>query len=282
MKFPDKCPDPVIYFLAGSLPITAHIHKRQLSLFGMICRLPENILHKIAARVLWSEPDNSKSWFINIRQLCVKYCLPSPLTLLQNPPSKIAYKRLISSNIVDFWENYLRSLADSKPSLKYFKSQFMSLTTPHPIFTSCQSNVYESNKSLCQAALISGRYKTNYLARHWTADNPQGLCGICPAGTDLQETIEHFLLICDSLHTKRSEVTKHWLSYSMENNDLNELLVKKLNGSQDIFIQFVIDPSSDSDVISGCQLNLFDINTIFKLTRTWCYSLHRKKQQLLG
>ena len=38
-------PRSVIFFLAGSLPGTALLHLRQLSIFGMICRLPENILH---------------------------------------------------------------------------------------------------------------------------------------------------------------------------------------------------------------------------------------------
>ena len=44
MKLPDKSPDPVVYFLAGTLPIKAIIHRMQLSLVGMISRLHSNIL----------------------------------------------------------------------------------------------------------------------------------------------------------------------------------------------------------------------------------------------
>ena len=37
MKMHDRTPDSVVFFLAGSLPITALLHLRRLSLFNMIC-----------------------------------------------------------------------------------------------------------------------------------------------------------------------------------------------------------------------------------------------------
>ena len=117
MKLPDKSPDPVIYFLAGTVPIEAHIHRRQLSLFGMISRLPSNILFKTASTILASDPDSSKSWFVGIRKLCLKYSMPSPLHLLQSPPTKSAFKKLVKSKILDFWETSLRSLSSPKTSL---------------------------------------------------------------------------------------------------------------------------------------------------------------------
>ena len=41
-------PRPVVYFLAGSLPFPALLHMRQLGLFGMLARQPDNILHYMA------------------------------------------------------------------------------------------------------------------------------------------------------------------------------------------------------------------------------------------
>ena len=117
MKLPDKTPDSVIYFLAGTLPIKAHVHRKQLSIFGMISRLPNNVLHKIATNVLVSDPDSSKSWFMRIRLLCTQYSLPSPLQILLNPPSKESFNRLVKSRILDYWETSLRSEALSKSSL---------------------------------------------------------------------------------------------------------------------------------------------------------------------
>ena len=45
-------PAPVVHFLAGSLPASALLHLRQLSLLGMIARLGQsNILYKLASKL---------------------------------------------------------------------------------------------------------------------------------------------------------------------------------------------------------------------------------------
>ena len=108
MKLPDKCPDSVIYFLAGSLPLLAHIHKKQLNIFGMITRLPQNILFKLAEEILSAEPDTTKSWFIYIRHLCTLYNLPSPLQLLSKPLSNAVFKSQITKQVLDHWQEDLR------------------------------------------------------------------------------------------------------------------------------------------------------------------------------
>ena len=48
LKLHPKTPEPVVFFLAGRLPGEALLHLKQLSLFGMVCHLPRNILHTIA------------------------------------------------------------------------------------------------------------------------------------------------------------------------------------------------------------------------------------------
>ena len=281
LKLPDKTPDPVIYFLAGTTPIRAHIHRRQLSLFGMITRLPNNILHKTATTILLSSSDNSKSWFIGIRQLCDQYSLPYPLLLLKNPPTKHSFNKLVKSRILDYWEKHLRSVAASKSSLEYFKPSFMSLTSPHQMFITCSSNSFETNKSTCQASLISGRYKTDYLARHWVKENPSGYCVLCP-GLDTPDTLDHFVLFCEALTPARTNVLNHWQLYSCKDDQLRNLLLNKLHSSTKTLMQFLIDPSVDSDVIRGVQNNLIKLEEVYRLTRTWCYAVHRKKLQMTG
>lgn len=281
MKLPDKTPDPVIYFLAGTAPIKAHIHRRQLCLFGMISRLPNNILCKTASTILASDPDSSKSWFVGIRHLCNMYSLPSPLQLLQSPPTKMAFKRLIKSRILDYWETSLRMLSSPKTSLLYFKPSFMSLSAPHPIFTTCSTNSFETNKSTCQAAILSGRFKTDYLSRHWIKDNPDGFCVLCP-GLSIHGTLDHFLLSCSTLIPTRVNILNYWNKFSSEDDKLRNLLVMKLRSPIQIFLQFLIDPSADPHVIRGVQCEALKIDEIFRLTRSWCYALHRKKLQMTG
>ena len=132
-KLHQRTPDPVVYFLAGSLPARALLHLRQLSIFSTITRLPSNILNRVARYVLTTARDSSKSWFNQIRFLCRQYNLPHPLSMLDSPLSKESAKNLFKNNVVDHWQNKLRQDASNLPSLKYFKPQFMSLLRPHPL-----------------------------------------------------------------------------------------------------------------------------------------------------
>ena len=163
LRLHQKTPDSVVHFLSGSLPASALLHLKQLSLFTMISRLPENILYRIAHYKLTMSNDSSNSWFILIKKLCSQYCLPHPLHQLQNPLSKHSAKILFKSKICDYWEINLRHSASLLPSLKYFHPQFMSLTQTHPMFTSCGSNSYEVSKAIIQAKMLSGRYRTDKL-----------------------------------------------------------------------------------------------------------------------
>ena len=194
MKLPDKCPDSVIYFLAGSLPLSAHIHKKQLNIFGMITRLPGNVLFKLANKILWSEPDTTKSWFIDIRHLCSLYNLPSPLQLLSKPLSKAAFKSQITQKVLDHWQTGLRKEAFPMTSLIFFNPNYMSLSSPHPVWTTCSSNPFEVNKALAlvQASLVSCRYRSD-----WNHMKPSWLL----------LSVQHLLPHCEALSEKRSKTS---------------------------------------------------------------------------
>ena len=170
-KLYQRTPDPVVYFLAGSLPFSAHLHKRQLTLFGMLCRLPDNILHRLAKYILTTYPDSTKSWFMQIKKLCFQYELPHPLLLLSDPPSKDDFKNLVKLNVLDYWQSKLRAEAAPLLSLRYFKPEFMSLSSPHPLWSSCGDNSYELNKACTQAKYLSGRFRTDKLLSSFSGEN---------------------------------------------------------------------------------------------------------------
>ena len=281
MKLPDKCPDSVVYFLSGSIPIIAHIHKKKLNLFGMITRLPGNILHKLADKLLSTEPDNSKSWFIGIRHLCSLYNLPSPLQLLSNPLSKAAFKSQVTLKVIDHWQDILRKEASPKTSLLFFNPSYMSLSTPHLLWTTCSSNPFETNKATVQASLLSGRYKTDYLSRHWNHSNPHGFCLLCPEKL-LFGTVQHFLLHCEALSEQRSKLVDLWSKHTEDDGHLYQLLHQLLQSSPEHLVQFLLDPSAVPQAVTLCQKKLVTFDNLFYLTRTWCYGLHRRRLQLLG
>ena len=157
----------------------------------------------------------------------------------------------------------------------------MSLSTPHPIWTSCSSNPFEVNKATVQAALLSGRYKTDYLSRHWTSANPNGFCLLCP-GKFLFGTDQHFLLHCEALALQRSKVIDLWSRHAEDDEHLHKLLKDILKSPPALLAQFLLDPSVVPEAVALGQKKLINTNSLFYLTRTWCYSLHRKRLQLLG
>ena len=163
LKLYPKTPDTVVFMLSGCLPGEAMLHQKQLTLFGAVTRLPDNILHRIARESLLTAGDSDSSWFSQVRRLCYQYNLPHPLTLLNQPPTKDSFKHLVKSNIAQYWQNKHRSAIhrgeqNELTSLKYFKPEYMSVTRPHPIL-STTANSYDVNKMCVQLRMLSGRYR---------------------------------------------------------------------------------------------------------------------------
>ena len=163
----------------------------------------------------------------------------------------------------------------------YFKPQFLSLSAPHPLWTTCGSNPWEANEALVVSRMLSGQYISDWHARHWTRENPEGLCLLCP-GKGVPGTIQHLLLYCEALQDKRELIISHLRAQSQENDQLQLLLSNIFSSSPEDQVQFLLDPSVTPVVISGCQMNLFCLDDIFNLTRTFCYALHRRRMQMLG
>ena len=162
-KLMDRTPPCVVYFLGGVLPGTAIIHKKQLSIFGMVIRSPGSVIHTHAVQILSSAKPSSQSWFLHIRELCLLYQLPHPMSLLEEPPTASIYNSLVKSKIVDYWEIRLRAEALQLKSAPFFNPTFMSLAKPHPIWVSCGSNPFECHKAVTAARMLSGRYFTDNL-----------------------------------------------------------------------------------------------------------------------
>ena len=133
----ERSPACVVAFLAGQLPGIAILHIKQLALFGMVARLPGNVLNKHAHNILTSAKSSASSWFQQIRDLCIQYKLPHPLSILQNPSKKQIHNRLVKSKVIDYWEQELRHQATS------LTSAYLSLFKPHPLWIACGSNPFE-------------------------------------------------------------------------------------------------------------------------------------------
>ena len=210
LRLHEKTPRSIVYFLAGSLPATAILHQRQMSLFSMICHLTQDPLHKHAKYALLNSLKCSKSWFIQIRDICLKYDLPHPLELLAFPLSKLRLKQLVKTKTTEYWQYILSSEVLELSSLTHFNPHMHSLTFPHPLWTTAGSSSHEVDKATVLARMISGRYRTESLCRFWS-DNRQGYC-LADTCYNVVGDLEHLLVHCPALEAERNELKKKWFT----------------------------------------------------------------------
>ena len=169
-------------------------------------------------------------------------------------------------------------------SLKYFKPRFMSLTSPHPLWTSAGSSPANIAMATVQAQMLSGRFRTGSLCRHWS-QNKSGLCLLPATHLDVVEDIPHILRDCDALDETRlalQEFTKKFCESIP--HPIANLILSQTDLSSPTFCQFLLDCSSLPCIIRASQE--YDRDSVyhytFAVTRTWIYSLHRERMKLLG
>ena len=284
LKLSVNSPLALVYFLAGSLPLTAILHMRQLSLFSRISRLPADPLNIHARRMLLTSSHSDKSWFVNIRNLCLLYNLPHPLHVLDNPPSKKSFARLLKSRVCDYWEIKLRQTAAPllDRSLRYFKPQFMSLFHPHVLLSSAGKNTYEVSKARIQLKFLAGQYPCGEVTRHWTPDNSGGLCTYPPCFIiGSVESREHVLLQCPAYSGVRIRLLN--LCHRVKSPVSHSIIVTHLlQGPTAIQMQFLLDCSVIPGVIVASQNHGDEVlKDLFHLGRTWCFSIHRERLKRL-
>ena len=173
----------------------------------MIWRLPDNILYKHAHNLFSSRTISKHSWFYQIREYCILYGLPHPLNLLSSPLPKLGFKKLVKKKVIDYWEQILRAEASPLPSLIYFKPFFMSLTKIHPIWLTAGCSPSKVSMAVIQASMLSGRYRTEYLCRHWSK-NKEGVCLLSPHCSSTTEDLPHILAFCPALTRIKRKVGK--------------------------------------------------------------------------
>ncbi len=281
-------PAPVVFFLSGSLPASAVLHLRQLSLLGMLARLgPDSILHRHGRHILiqpkFSPPlISSQSWFIQVRALCEQYRLPDPLYVLANPPKKEEWKAHCRLRVTEYWAELLRQHAASLSSLEHFRASHMSLSRPSPLWGSCGSSQYEVRKATVQVRMLSGRYRTCWLRRHWAGDE-SGHCRVPGCTGSMPGTLAHMVTgECPGLASAKAAAVRHWVSFLTDNPFLLPVIQEHLTASPTQFLAFLLDPSVQPSVIAFTQkLGTSVTDKLCHMARTWLYHFHRERLKKL-
>ena len=226
-----------------------------------------------------------KSVFQQVKHLCELYDLPDALSLLLHPLPKDKYKSICRLQVYEYWHKKLTNESLSLSSLQFLDLRYHSLSQPHPLWTTLSGNPYEVKAARIQALFLSGRYRTEKLCRYWSS-NSNGFClqKSC-FNSEIVEDSKHIILHCPALNDQRRRLLEY--TYSLLHNMplLGPILEAYLFGNidDDILMQFLLDCSVLPLVITAKQLfGDIILAKLFKMTRTWCFSLHKARLRLLG
>ena len=277
-----RTPAPVIHFLSGSLPAAALLHQHQFTLLHMVALLgPGNILHQHGLYMLHQEVPNS--WFVQLRQTCAQYSLPDPIQVLTSPPPKPVYKSLVKTCIRSFWHKNLASKAANLPSLRYLRPNFLPLGTgPHPLWWTCQSSPSAVRAATVQAKMLSGRYRSCWMRRHWTDET--GECRLPGCGKSPGDVAHLLSGECTALQPHQATALLHLQELLAPYPQILPIVLSALDADREASTTFILDPSTDPRVIVLCQQQGQGsvLGPLFRACRAWVWAAHRTRMRLLG
>ena len=206
------------------------------------------------------------SWFTQVCSLLQQYHLPHTLILLHNPPDKEAYKNLVKSNVLDYWETKLRSEAEFLPSLIYFYPQYMyqrlecrccSLLHNIPV----QSSPDTGPQKILRELAPFNHVKISTVLSH-------------------QNTFFSTVQPTAYSHTRQRNISLCLNIRGQVSHQLVTLLL--LSNSSQKTMQFLLDCSAIPEVIHAAQIYGEKVyRDLFYLSRTWCFALHRERMKRL-
>ena len=242
---------------------------------------PGNTLYKHALYMLHHSVPNS--WFFSLRQTAAQYSLPDPLQILVSPPPKLQFKGKVKSAIKEYWHATLVSQAASLPSLRYLRLPFLPLGAgPHPVWWTCGSSSSAVRAATVQAKMLSGRYRSCWLRRHWTGES--GACRL-PGCGQVPGDVAHLLSAeCPALQPYLASTLPHLLAMLSPDKELLSLVVSAMTSDMDTATTFLLDPSTNPTVIALVQQYGQGpvLRPLFSVSRAWIWSAHRARMRLLG
>ena len=154
-----------------------------------------------------------------------------------------------------------------KDSFYLFKSDFMSLTKPHPIWTSAGCSPFEVKKATVQARMLSGRNRTCWFRQHWSGE-PTGCCKVLGC-TNQPGTLQHLATgECPRLHSSLVKAVTLWKIFLLKNLIL--------------FPVIKVDPTTQPPVLALTQTHGTIISEkLCYMTRTWLFYMHKETLKLL-
>jgi hypothetical protein len=97
------------------------------------------------------------------------------------------------------------------------------------------------------------------------------------------EDLPHILRYCHGLHQTREKLVDFTIKYSKSVPVIADLILNLSTPTNPDFCQFLLDCTSLQQVIQATQKHGPDVlHHLFRVTRTWVYTLHKARMKILG
>ena len=132
------------------------------------------------------------------------------------------------------------------------------------------------------AKMLSGRYRSCWLRRHWTQES--GACRL-PGCGQVPGDVAHLLSgECPALQPYLATTLHHIPDMLGHHPELLNPVMLALNGDREAVTTFLLDPSTDP-----CVINLVQqygqgpvLHPLFRVSRAWVWCAHRTRMRMLG
>ncbi len=102
LSLADNVAHPTVHLLSGIPPVEYEIHRQALGFLGSVARKESSVEYSVGKRQLIMKTSKSPSWFNHMKDVCIKYDLPSPREILDMKMTKNKWKFLVKSAVTNY------------------------------------------------------------------------------------------------------------------------------------------------------------------------------------
>ena len=187
-SLPIRTANSAVYLLLGTLPISAELHKRQLSLLHQIA-MSENVSIR---EIAWRQYNVGRParFFIRIVGILDLYEMPPFTEVMNGHFKKIEWKGIVKRSINTYWNTKLQLDCQSKSSLSLLSTTSLEMGKTHIVWDSINNSVRDVRQAITKARMLTGTYMLQTLKSKFNQSEVDPTCPICRLET---ETITHVI-----------------------------------------------------------------------------------------
>ena len=268
-SLPIRTANSAVYLLLGTLPISAELHKRQLSLLHQIA-MSENVSIR---EIAWRQYNVGRpaSFFIRIVGILDLYELPPFTEVMNGHFNKIEWKCIVKRSINTYWNTKLQLDCQSKSSLSLLSTTSLEMGKTHIVWDSINNSVRDVRQAITKARMLTGTYMLQTLKSKFNQSEVDPTCPICRLET---ETITHVITSCPLYNEIRKE---HFVKIKGTVITAIGFNCWKRNfNKKDIICQLVIDCQKlvDTGLLPKIDDLIYDIETA---SQVLCHAIHTRR-----